>query len=130
MRCVKCGQKLISGQSFCPTCGAKISLQTPSEETNKQDQNTSNNNFRRVEEGAVIYGVCKGLEVSGKGPANLWRLLFVSLYLPTVGGAATGFPIVGLGALIYAGMTIGIPIKKSEEDSNNSLNLDRLDSEY
>ena len=63
----------------------------------------------RIKQGAVLLGVCKGLEVSGRGSASSWRILFVVSTL-----------IIWLPAFIYAGMAIAIPVKENEEDANNS----------
>ena len=63
----------------------------------------------RIKQGAVLLGVCKGLEVSGRGSAGGWRILFVVSTL-----------IIWLPAFIYAGMVIAIPMKENEEDANNS----------
>ena len=63
----------------------------------------------RIKQGAVLSGVCKGLEVSGRGSASSWRILFVISTL-----------IIWLPAFIYAGMAIAIPMKENEDDANNS----------
>ena len=54
----------------------------------------------RVKKGAVIAGVCKGLEASGKGTANGWRVLFL------ISGTFFFVPIIG-----YAVMALLIPQK-------------------
>ena len=63
MRCVKCGQKLISGQSSCPICGAKISLESSPkkilnsdsfENTNQQKSFVSNNSLKRLAVGGLV----------------------------------------------------------------------------
>ena len=70
---------------------------------------SSSSHLVRVKEGAVVCGVCKGLEVSGRGSAKGWRILF---FISTL--------FVWLPAFIYAGMAILIPLKNNEDDIKNS----------
>tara|TARA_B100000579_G_scaffold273175_1_gene225653 strand:+ start:282 stop:632 length:351 start_codon:yes stop_codon:yes gene_type:complete len=65
--------------------------------------------FVRIKHGAVISGVCKGLEVAGRGSASSWRVLFIVSTL-----------IIWLPAFIYVGMALGIPMQENEEDANNA----------
>ena len=57
-----------------------------------------------VKKGKILFGVCKGLEVSGKGSALIWRIIFVltacSLWLPF---------------FVYLGMAMFLPVA---EDKN------------
>ena len=57
-----------------------------------------------VKRGKILFGVCKGLEASGKGSALIWRIIFVvsacSLWLPF---------------FIYIGMAMFLPVA---EDKN------------
>ena len=59
----------------------------------------------RVKKGAIIAGVCKGLEASGKGTANGWRVLFL------ISGVFFFIPIVA-----YAVMALLIPQKNSSAE--------------
>ena len=56
----------------------------------------------RVKKGAIVAGVCKGLEASGKGTANGWRVLFL------ISGTFFFIPIVG-----YAVMALLLPQKQT-----------------
>ena len=57
-----------------------------------------------VKKGKIFFGVCKALETSGKGPALIWRIIFVltacSLWLPF---------------FVYIGMAMFLPVA---EDKN------------
>ena len=57
-----------------------------------------------VKKGKIFFGVCKGLEASGKGSALIWRIIFVltacSLWLPF---------------FVYIGMAMFLPVA---EDKN------------
>ena len=79
---------------------------------------SSSSDLVRVKEGAVVCGVCKGLEVSGRGSANGWRILFVVSTL-----------FVWLPAFIYAGMAILIPLKNNEDDIKNSDDINKIEVE-
>ena len=61
---------------------------------------STNSGFKRAKKDKVIFGICKGLENSGRGSANLWRgiLVAVSLFL-------TGIPVI---LYIIAGLVIPI----------------------
>ena len=77
---------------------------------------SSSSDLIRVKEGAVVCGVCKGLEVSGRGSAKGWRILF---FISTL--------FVWLPAFVYAGMAILIPLKNNEDDINKiEVELERL----
>jgi phage shock protein PspC (stress-responsive transcriptional regulator) len=58
----------------------------------------------RVKEGAVLSGVCQGLEVCGRGSAVAYRLLFVF---------GSIFAIIGV--FIYIAMAISIPVASKEQ---------------
>ena len=79
---------------------------------------TSSSDLVRVKEGAVVCGVCKGLEVSGRGSAKGWRIIFVVSTL-----------FVWLPAFIYAGMAILIPLKNNEDDIKNSDDINKIEVE-
>ena len=72
----------------------------------------------RVKEGAVVCGVCKGLEVSGRGSAKGWRILFIVSTL-----------FVWLPAFVYAGMAILIPLKNNEDEIKNSDDINQIEVE-
>ncbi len=59
-----------------------------------------------VKKGKIFFGVCKGLEASGKGSALIWRIIFVvtscSFWLPF---------------FVYIGMAMFLPVA---EDKNIS----------
>ncbi|MCT0219427.1 PspC domain-containing protein [Synechococcus sp. CS-1329] len=57
----------------------------------------------RVKEGAIVSGVCQGLEVCGRGSAIAYRLLFFFGSL---------FWLVGI--FIYIAMAISIPVASKE----------------
>ena len=59
----------------------------------------------RVKKGAIIAGVCKGLEASGKGTANGWRVLFL------ISGTFFFVPIIG-----YAVMALLLPQKNTSAE--------------
>ena len=56
-----------------------------------------------VKKGKVLFGVCKGLEASGKGSALIWRIIFVvtsiSLWLPI---------------FVYIGMAMLLPVAEDK----------------
>ena len=79
---------------------------------------SSSSHLVRVQEGAVVCGVCKGLEVSGRGSAKGWRIIFVVSTL-----------FVWLPAFIYAGMAILIPLKNNEDDIKNSDDINKIEVE-
>jgi len=58
----------------------------------------------RVKEGAILSGVCQGLEVCGRGSAVAYRLLFVF---------GSIFFIIGI--FIYIAMAISIPVASKEQ---------------
>lgn len=58
----------------------------------------------RVKEGAIISGVCQGLEVCGRGSAVAYRLLFVF-----------GSIFYLIGIFIYIAMAISIPVASKEQ---------------
>ena len=59
----------------------------------------------RVKKGAIVAGVCKGLEASGKGTANGWRILFL------ISGTFFFVPIIG-----YAVMALLLPQKNTSAE--------------
>ena len=59
----------------------------------------------RVKKGAIVASVCKGLEASGKGTANGWRVLFL------ISGSFFFVPIIG-----YAVMALLIPQKDTSAE--------------
>jgi len=59
----------------------------------------------RVKKGAIVAGVCKGLEASGKGTANGWRVLFL------ISGTFFFIPIIG-----YAVMALLLPLKNTSAE--------------
>ena len=59
----------------------------------------------RVKKGAIVAGVCKGLEASGKGTANGWRVLFL------ISGTFFFVPIIG-----YAVMALLLPQKNTSTE--------------
>ena len=79
---------------------------------------SSSSDLVRAKEGAVLCGVCKGLEVSGRGSANGWRILF---FISTL--------FVWLPAFIYAGMAILIPLKNNEDNLKNSDDINKIEVE-
>ena len=79
---------------------------------------SSSSDLVRVKEGSVVCGVCKGLEVSGRGSAKGWRILF---FISTL--------FVWLPAFIYAGMAILIPLKNNEDDIKNSDDINKIEVE-
>lgn len=58
----------------------------------------------RVKEGAILSGVCQGLEVCGRGSAVAYRLLFVF-----------GSIFYLIGIFIYIAMAISIPVASKEQ---------------
>jgi phage shock protein PspC (stress-responsive transcriptional regulator) len=80
----------------------------------------------RVKEGAVLSGVCQGLEVCGRGSAVAYRLLFVF-----------GSIFYLIGIFIYIAMAISIPVANKEQlnhlrenaadDNSNALTTSGLD---
>lgn len=58
----------------------------------------------RVKEGAILSGVCQGLEVCGRGSAVAYRLLFVF-----------GSIFYLIGIFIYLAMAISIPLASKEQ---------------
>ena len=58
----------------------------------------------RAKKGKLFLGVCKGLELSGRGNALFWRFSFF---------IASSFTF-GLAILIYLGLAVIFPYEKSE----------------
>ena len=59
----------------------------------------------RLKKGAIVAGLCKGLEASGKGTANGWRVLFL------ISGTFFFVPIIG-----YAVMALLLPQKDTSAE--------------
>ncbi len=57
-----------------------------------------------AKKGKIIFGVCKGLETSGRGSALLWRIIFVvtacSLWVPF---------------FVYIGMAMFLPVADDQK---------------
>jgi phage shock protein PspC (stress-responsive transcriptional regulator) len=64
----------------------------------------SESKLYRVKEGAILAGVCQGLEASGRGSAVAYRLLF-----------AFGSIFWLIGIVIYIVMGISIPVASKEQ---------------
>ena len=64
----------------------------------------SESKLYRVKEGAILAGVCQGLEVSGRGSAVAYRMLF-----------AIGSIFWFVGIIIYIVMGISIPVASKEQ---------------
>ena len=56
-------------------------------------------NLVMVRKGKILFGVCKGLEVLGRGSAFLWRSIFV------VTACFLWFPL-----FVYIGMAMFLPV--------------------
>ncbi len=118
MFCSKCGSNNNDSAKFCTKCGNPLTLvESKKDEKTKSSQgrlnqykssNTKNKplnsssgtGFRRAKRGGVIFGICKGLENSGRGSAVMWRVILslVSFFL-------TGIPII---IYIIAGLAIPV----------------------
>ena len=66
----------------------------------KPPTSTSGIGFKRAKRGGIIFGICKGLENSGRGSAGMWRVILslVSFFL-------TGIPII---VYIIAGLALPV----------------------
>ena len=113
--CSKCGAENIDSAKFCTKCGYQFDS-TENENTkfsqgrlNKyKSSNTKNNShnvnsaigFKRAKRGGMVFGICKGLENSGRGSAVMWRVILslVSFFL-------TGIPII---IYIIAGLVLPV----------------------
>ena len=118
MFCSKCGAENNDSARFCTKCGNQLTLveskkneyttsaqgrlnQFKSSNTkNNSTTSTSGNAFKRAKRGGVIFGICKGLENSGRGSAGMWRVILslVSFFL-------TGIPII---VYIIAGLVLPV----------------------
>lgn len=117
MFCPKCGSENNDSAKFCTKCGNQLTLvesinneKTKSSQgrLNKYKSNTkdkpptsaSGNGFKRAKRGGMIFGICKGLENSGRGSAGMWRIILslVSFFL-------TGIPII---VYIIAGLVLPV----------------------
>lgn len=116
--CPSCGAENKDSAKFCTNCGAPLSIKSSSVKNTEENKGrlkkyksskssdksatkiSTNSGFKRAKKDKVIFGICKGLENSGRGSANLWRgiLVVVSLFL-------TGIPII---VYIIAGLVIPI----------------------
>ena len=119
MFCSNCAAQNDDSAVACKWCGNQLTLveSIKYEETkssqgaldqyitsitkNKTHTATSLNSFRRAKRGGIIFGICKGLENSGRGSAVSYRvmLILVSLFL-------TGLPII-----IYIIVGIIVPVE-------------------
>ena len=118
MFCSSCGFEISSNAKFCTNCGTPIPIKSSSIKNTEENKGrlkkyksskssdksaskiSTNSGFKRAKKDKVIFGICKGLENSGRGSANLWRgiLVAVSLFL-------TGIPVI---IYIIAGLVIPI----------------------
>ena len=117
MFCSKCGSENQDSAKFCTKCGNQLTLveSTKNEKTkssqgrlnqyksntkNKPPTSTSGNGFKRAKRGGIIFGICKGLENSGRGSAGMWRVILslVSFFL-------TGIPVI---VYIIAGLALPV----------------------
>ena len=118
MFCPSCGAENNDSAKFCTSCGASLSKTSSSGKNTEQNKGrlekyksskssdkpvskvSTTSGFKRANKDKVIFGICKGLENSGRGSANLWRgiLVFVSLFLTII-------PII---IYIIAGLVIPI----------------------
>ena len=117
MFCSKCGYENNDSAKFCTKCGNQLTLvesitnektkstqgrlnQYKSNTKNKPPTSTYGNGFKRAKRGGIIFGICKGLENSGRGSAGMWRVILslVSFFL-------TGIPII---VYIIAGLALPV----------------------
>ena len=103
--CKWCGNQLtlvesIKDEATKSSQGAAIDQYITSITNNKTPTAASLNSFRRAKRGGIIFGICKGLENSGRGSAVTYRVMLslVSLFL-------TGLPII-----IYIIVGIIVPV--------------------
>ena len=115
MFCPKCGSENSDSAKFCTKCGTQLILDESiknektkssqgrlnkykSNTKNKPPTSTSGNGLKRARRGGIIFGICKGLENSGRGSAGMWRVILslVSFFL-------TGIPII---IYIIAGLVL------------------------
>ena len=116
--CPSCGAENKDSAKFCTNCGAPLPIKSSSVKNTEENKGrlkkyksskssdktpskaSTNSGFKRAKKDKVIFGICKGLENSGRGSANLWRgiLVAVSLFL-------TGIPVI---IYIIAGLVIPI----------------------
>ena len=68
--------------------------------------------FVRVQQGAMLAGVCSGLAARGNGTTTLWRLVFV------VSTLVAWFP-----AIVYAGMAVALPQASSAEEAKRKSQI-------
>ena len=116
--CSKCGADNDDSAKFCTKCGNQLTLVESKENENtvssqgrlnqykssntrnKPPTSTSGIGFKRAKRGGVIFGICKGLENSGRGSAGMWRVILslVSFFL-------TGIPVI---VYIIAGLALPV----------------------
>tara|TARA_Y100001968_G_scaffold299148_1_gene309553 strand:- start:15 stop:218 length:204 start_codon:yes stop_codon:yes gene_type:complete len=58
-----------------------------------------------VKKGKIFFGVCKGLEASGKGSALIWRIIFV----------VTALFSFGIPFIVYIGMAMFLPVAEDKK---------------
>ena len=68
--------------------------------------------FVRVQQGAMLAGVCSGLAARGNGTTTLWRLVFV------VSTLVAWFP-----AIVYVGMAVALPQASSAEEAKRKSQI-------
>ena len=117
MFCSKCGAEYNDSAKFCTKCGNQLTLVESKNEKTKSSQGRLNkykssnsinksltyksgNGLKRAKRGGVIFGICKGLENSGRGSAGMWRVILslVSFFL-------TGIPVI---IYIIAGLVLPV----------------------
>lgn len=117
MFCSKCGSENNDSAKFCTKCGIQLTLvdsiknektkssqgrlnQYKANTKNKPPTSISGNGFKRAKRGGIIFGICKGLENSGRGSAGMWRVILslVSFFL-------TGIPVI---VYIIAGLALPV----------------------
>ena len=59
-----------------------------------------------VKKGKIFFGVCKGLEVSGKGSALIWRIIFV----------VTALLSFEVPFIVYIGMAMFLPVAEDKKN--------------
>ena len=101
--CTKCGHQLTLDESIKnekPKSSQGRLNQYKSKTKNKPPTSPSGNGFKRAKRGGIIFGICKGLENSGRGSAGMWRVILslVSFFL-------TGIPII---VYIIAGLALPV----------------------
>jgi hypothetical protein len=79
----------------------------------------SDSKLYRVKEGAILAGVCQGLEASGRGSAVAYRLLFVF---------GSIFYLVGIIIYIVMGISIPVANKKQLDQLKEAVSDGQFDS--